>query len=65
MKSLSMMAASLAVWGLSGAAQATTVVNQAITEAEVRNAQAFWHSVSPKTPLFSLRATRPAAWATS
>jgi hypothetical protein len=32
----------LAVWGLSGAAQATTVVNQAITEAEVRNAQTAW-----------------------
>ena len=42
MKSFSLMAASLAVWGLSGAAQATTVVNQAITEAEVRNAQAAW-----------------------
>ena len=42
MKYLSLMAASLAVWGLSGAAQATTVVNQAITEAEVRNAQAAW-----------------------
>jgi hypothetical protein len=42
MKSLSLMAASMAVWGLSGAAQATTVVNQAITEAEVRNAQAAW-----------------------
>jgi hypothetical protein len=42
MKSFSLMAATLAVWGLSGAAQATTVVNQAITEAEVRNAQTAW-----------------------
>jgi hypothetical protein len=42
MKSISLIAASLAVWGLTGAAQATTVVNQAITEAEVRNAQAAW-----------------------
>jgi hypothetical protein len=42
MKSFSLMAVSLAVLGLSGAAQATTVVNQAITEAEVRNAQTAW-----------------------
>ncbi len=42
MKSFSLMAATLAVWGLSGAAQATTVVNQAITEAEVRSAQTAW-----------------------
>jgi hypothetical protein len=42
MKSISLIAASLAVWGLSGAAQATMVVNQAITEAEVRNAQTAW-----------------------
>jgi hypothetical protein len=42
MKSISLIAASVAVWGLSSAAQATTVVNQAITEAEVRNAQTAW-----------------------
>jgi hypothetical protein len=42
MKSFSLIAASLAVLGLSGAAQATIVVNQAITEAKVRNAQTAW-----------------------
>lgn len=42
MKPFSLLAASLAVLGLCGAAQANTVVNQAITEAEVRNAQAAW-----------------------
>ncbi|MDP4613209.1 MAG: hypothetical protein NWS97_05445 [Limnohabitans sp.] len=42
MKSASLIAASLVIWGLTSAAQATTVVNQGITEAEVRNAQAAW-----------------------
>lgn len=42
MKSASLIAASLAIWGLTSAVQATTVVNQGITEAEVRNAQAAW-----------------------
>lgn len=42
MKSLSLIAASLALVGLSSAASATVVVNQGITEAEVRSAQTAW-----------------------
>jgi hypothetical protein len=42
MKSASLIAASLVIWGLTNTNQTTTVVNQGITEAEVRNAQAAW-----------------------
>jgi len=42
MKSISMIAASLTLMGLANGALATVVANQAITEAEVRNAQTAW-----------------------
>lgn len=42
MKSFSLMAITLAAASLSSAAHATVVVNQAITEAEVRQAQVAW-----------------------
>jgi hypothetical protein len=42
MKKLSWMLASWALLGAAGTASATVVVNQAITEAEVRGAQAAW-----------------------
>jgi len=42
MKHLSMSVAALALVGLSSLASATVVVNQAITEAEVRSAQTAW-----------------------
>lgn len=42
MKSLTLTVAALALLGLSSAASATTVVNQGITEAEVRGAQTAW-----------------------
>ena len=42
MKKSAILSLSLAFWGMSGAALAPTVVNQAITEAEVLKAQAAW-----------------------
>jgi hypothetical protein len=42
MKSFSIIAATLTIVGLSSAASATVVANQAITEAEVRSAQTAW-----------------------
>jgi hypothetical protein len=42
MKKIALLPLSLAIWALSSAAVASPVVNQAITEAEVLNAQAAW-----------------------
>jgi hypothetical protein len=42
MKKIALLPLSLTIWALSSAAVASPVVNQAITEAEVLNAQAAW-----------------------